>query len=84
MFVRNDGTCFRFCSSKCNKAFKMKRNPRRVKHTMAFRSAQGKVLTNDPAFMIERKRNRPVRYSRALWAKTQEAMDRLQEIQFAR
>ena len=51
---------------------------------MAFRNAQGKVLTNDPAFMIERKRNRPVRYSRALWAKTQEAMDRLQEIQFAR
>ena len=83
-FVRNDGTVFRFCTKKCRKSFHMKRNPRRVKHTLAYRAVQGKVLVNDPAFLVEKKRNRPVRYSRALWAKTMVAMDKLAEIQMAR
>lgn len=47
----------------------MKRNPRRVKHTVAYRAARGKMLLNDPAFLIEKKRNRPVRYNRDLWEK---------------
>ena len=61
---------FRFCRGKCHKAFKKKRNPRKVKWTKAFRKSAGKELTVDPAFEFEKKRHVPVKYERELWQNT--------------
>ena len=80
VFARNDGTIFRFCRSKCHNNFMMKRNPRKVKWTKAYRAARGKDLTNDTTFELERKRNRPERYNRDTMQKTLKAMERITEI----
>ncbi|KAI9305622.1 ribosomal protein L24e-domain-containing protein [Cunninghamella echinulata] len=84
MFVRNDSKTFRFCRSKCNKNFKMKRNPRKVKWTKAFRKASGKEMVIDSTFEFEKRRNVPVRYDRNLMATTLKAMKRVQEIRAKR
>jgi large subunit ribosomal protein L24e len=79
-FVRNDGKYFRFCRSKCIRNFKMKRNPRKVRWTKAFRRAAGKEMTVDTTLEFEKRRNVPVRYDRELMTKTLQAMQRVQAI----
>ncbi|CCA67501.1 related to RLP24-Ribosomal Like Protein 24, part of a pre-60S complex [Serendipita indica DSM 11827] len=79
-FVRNDAKVFRFCTSKCHKNFKMKRNPRKVRWTKAFRKAAGKEMTVDSTIEFEKRRNVPVRYDRELVQTTIKAMKRIAEI----
>ena len=61
---------FRFCRSKCHKAFKKKRNPRQVRWTKAFRKSAGKELTVDPSLEFEKRRHVPIKYKRETWSKT--------------
>ncbi|KAG0255313.1 ATPase-activating ribosome biosynthesis protein [Mortierella polycephala] len=84
MFVRNDSKTFRFCRSKCHKNFKMKRNPRKVRWTKAFRKASGKEMTIDSTFQFEKRRNIPVRYDRDLMVTTIKALKRSLEIRSKR
>lgn len=79
-FVRNDATTFKFCRSKCHKNFKMKRNPRKVKWTKAYRKLAGKELAEDATFEMERRRNRPEKYNREVVSKTIKAVERIDEI----
>jgi large subunit ribosomal protein L24e len=79
-FVRNDSTQFRFCRSKCHKNFKMKRNPRKVRWTKAYRKLAGKELAEDATFEMERRRNRPEKYDRELIKKTVQAVEKISEI----
>ena len=83
-FVRNDAKLFRFCSSKCNKLFKAKKNPRKLKWTKAYRMSHGKEMTNDSVLEFEQKRNVPTRYNRDLMVKTLQAMKRVDQIKKAR
>lgn len=80
MFVRNDAKEFRFCRSKCHKAFKQRRNPRKLRWTKAFRKAAGKELVVDSTLTFAARRNVPVRYNRELVATTLKAMSRIEEI----
>lgn len=84
MFVRNDAKVFRFCRSKCHRNFKLKRNPRKVRWTKAFRRSHGKEMANDTTFEFERRRNVPIRYDREKMVKTIRAMRRVAEIKRAR
>jgi large subunit ribosomal protein L24e len=79
-FVRNDATVFRFCRSKCHKNFKMKRNPRKVRWTKAYRKLAGKELAEDATFEMERRRNRPEKYDRDLVKKTVQAVEKISAI----
>lgn len=79
-FVRNDAKEFRFCRSKCHKAFKQRRNPRKLKWTKAFRKAAGKELAVDSTLTFAKRRNVPVRYNRDLVQTTLKAMTRIEEI----
>eukprot|EP01127_Copromyxa_protea_P002070 TRINITY_DN11956_c0_g1_i1.p1 TRINITY_DN11956_c0_g1~~TRINITY_DN11956_c0_g1_i1.p1 ORF type:complete len:161 (+),score=45.44 TRINITY_DN11956_c0_g1_i1:39-521(+) len=80
VFVRNDAKLFRFCGSKCHKNFKMKRNPRKVKWTKAFRKSHNKDMVVDSTIELEQKRNRPMKYNREKMETTIKAMQRIAEI----
>lgn len=58
----------------------MKRNPRKLKWTKAFRKAAGKEMTVDSTLVFGARRNIPVKYDRELVAKTLKAMERISEI----
>ncbi|KAH8276931.1 hypothetical protein KR026_002583 [Drosophila bipectinata] len=79
-FVRNDCKIFKFCRGKCHKAFKRKKNPRKVGWTKAHRKAAGKELAIDPSFEFEKRRNVPIKYSRETWQKALEAIKKVTEI----
>jgi large subunit ribosomal protein L24e len=83
-FVRNDASVFNFCRSKCHKNFKMKRNPRKVRWTKAYRKLAGKELVEDATFELERKRNRPEKYNRETVSKTLKAIGKIAEIRSKR
>jgi large subunit ribosomal protein L24e len=59
----------------------MKRNPRKVRWTKAFRRTHGKEMTMDSTFEFEKKRNRVLKYNRILMEKTIRAIKRINEIQ---
>lgn len=59
----------------------MKRNPRKLRWTKAFRKAAGKELAIDTTFAFERRRNRAVKYDRDTVAATLKAMPVIDKIQ---
>jgi len=83
-FVRNDCKIFRFCRSRCHRAFKKKWNPRKSRWTKAHRKFTGKDLVTDTTFEFEKRRNEPVKYDRDLWQNTVKAMGRVEEIRTKR
>ena len=62
----------------------MKRNPRKLKWTKAFRKAAGKEMVVDSTLQFAARRNIPVRYDRDLAARTVRAMERVAEIRAKR
>lgn len=84
VFVRNDSTMFRFCRSKCLKAFKKHRNPRKTKWTKISRKIRGKDLLEDKIYNFEHKMAVPVLYDREDAIKTLEAMPKISQIKATR
>jgi large subunit ribosomal protein L24e len=78
------GRSFRFCQSKCHKNFKMKRNPRKLKWTKAYRKNAGKEMVVDSTLQFAMRRNVPVRYNRDHITTTLKAMERISEIRARR
>lgn len=62
----------------------MKRNPRKLAWTKAFRASHGKELTVDSTLTFAARRNAPVRYNRDLTAKTLSAMSIVSSIRAKR
>eukprot|EP00197_Chlamydomonas_leiostraca_P004830 CAMPEP_0202869974 /NCGR_PEP_ID=MMETSP1391-20130828/14113_1 /ASSEMBLY_ACC=CAM_ASM_000867 /TAXON_ID=1034604 /ORGANISM="Chlamydomonas leiostraca, Strain SAG 11-49" /LENGTH=116 /DNA_ID=CAMNT_0049550391 /DNA_START=261 /DNA_END=611 /DNA_ORIENTATION=+ len=62
----------------------MKRNPRKVRWTKAYRKLAGKELAEDATFELERRRNRPEKYDREVVTKTVKAMQRIEQIRVRR
>ncbi|CCG82426.1 Ribosome biogenesis protein RLP24 [Taphrina deformans PYCC 5710] len=58
----------------------MKRNPRKVRWTKAFRKAAGKEMVIDTTLTFAARRNVPIKYNRDTVQKTLQAMERVSEI----
>ena len=58
----------------------MKRNPRKVRWTKAFRKANGKEMTIDSTFEMEKRRHIPIKYDRELMQTTVQAIKKIQSI----
>lgn len=58
----------------------MKRNPRKLQWTKAFRKAAGKEMVVDSTLAFNSRRHVPVRYNRELVAETLRGMQRVEEI----
>src|ERR1700712_3420652 len=58
----------------------MKRNPRKLKWTKAFRKSAGKEMVVDSTLTFAARRNVPVRYNKDLVETTLKAMKRVSEI----
>jgi len=84
VFVRNDGRVFHFCTAKCRKNFNLKRNPRKVRWTKAYRVLHNHDMANDSTYDFERRRNRVPKYDRELWRKAMEVIDKVSDIQYRR
>lgn len=65
IFVRNDATVFRFCRSKCHKAFQKRKNPRKIRWTKVARKVRGKELVQDKIYEFEHKLQVPPIYDRS-------------------
>ncbi len=70
--------------SKCHKNFSMKRNPKKLRWTKAFRRSTGRELVNDKTLEFEKRRNRPIKYNREVWEKTVKAIRKVEEVKAAR
>ncbi|XP_062177653.1 probable ribosome biogenesis protein RLP24 [Alnus glutinosa] len=62
----------------------MKRNPRKVKWTKAYRRLHGKDMTQDSTFEFERKRNRPERCDRNVTENTLKAIKTIDKVRSRR
>ena len=62
----------------------MKRNPRKLKWTKAFRKSAGKEMLVDTTLTFAARRNIPVRYNHDLVASTLKAMQRVSDIRAKR
>ena len=84
VFVRNDSKMFRFCRSKCHRAFKAKKNPRKIRWTKAYRKTHGKELVTDPVYDFEQIKDTAIKYNRNVWVDTIQAMEKLDKIRTER
>jgi large subunit ribosomal protein L24e len=80
VFVRNDSKMFRFCRSKCHRAFKAKKNPRKIRWTKAYRKTHGKELVTDPIYDFEKIKDTTIKYDRKVWVDTIQAMGKIEEL----
>lgn len=62
----------------------MKRNPKKLRWTKAFRRATGRELSYDRTLEFEKRRNVPVRYDREKWEQTVRVIEKVEKVKAAR